>query len=362
MLPTLGLYRFWQATWKRRFYWQNTSIDGAPLEYTGTPSQLLIGFFFALAFFLPIYIALFVLSMQDSRYVAPGAMSPSPPSSGSSWATPSIAPATSGLSRTLWRGIRFDQKGSAFAYGVRRFLWSILMVVTVGLVYPWMASSLWRYRWRNTWYGDRHFDIAGRWTAFAGPYFATWFLNALTIGSAIAWITVHRDLQRLGTVVLPGPVGLGCCALCVVVFALTLAGYRTTTVSRMLSTVSLGEARISVRLGFAALLGQFVAYVVGIVLVLLLLPRSPPPLRWAASMPSPPRTAARSMRRWPICCSRARWTWRFSSPPTSWCSAASGCSPKSCSASAGGGCWRADRPSPTQTVSAACAPRPRTAR
>ena len=36
MIPTLGLYRFWQATWKRRFYWQNTVIDGEPLEYTGT--------------------------------------------------------------------------------------------------------------------------------------------------------------------------------------------------------------------------------------------------------------------------------------------------------------------------------------
>ncbi|HEX4297711.1 MAG TPA: DUF898 family protein [Devosia sp.] len=270
MLPTIGLYRFWQATWKRRFYWQNTVIDGEPLEYTGTPSQLLIGFFFALAFFLPIYIALFVLSMQDSRYVA--------------WGYAAVAAIVwflmgyaiyrardFRLSRTLWRGIRFDQKGSAFAYGIRRFLWSILMVATLGLVYPWMASSLWRYRWRNTWFGDRHFDIAGRWTAFAGPYFATWFLNALTIGSAIAWIAVHRDVQRLGTIVVPGPVGLGYCALCVVVFALTLAGYRTTTVSRLLSTVSLGEASITVRLGFAALLGQFVAYVVGIVLVLLLL-------------------------------------------------------------------------------------------
>ncbi len=36
MIPTIGLYRFWQATWKRRFYWQNTVIDGEPLEYTGT--------------------------------------------------------------------------------------------------------------------------------------------------------------------------------------------------------------------------------------------------------------------------------------------------------------------------------------
>src|SRR3954466_3999631 len=72
MLPTIGLYRFWQATWKRRFYWQNTVIDGEPLEYTGTAGQLLLGFFFALAFFLPIYIALFVLSMQDVDYLLIG--------------------------------------------------------------------------------------------------------------------------------------------------------------------------------------------------------------------------------------------------------------------------------------------------
>ena len=68
MIPTIGLYRFWQATWKRRFYWQNTMIDGEPLEYTGNATQLLLGFFFALAFFLPIYIALFVLAMQDGEF------------------------------------------------------------------------------------------------------------------------------------------------------------------------------------------------------------------------------------------------------------------------------------------------------
>ena len=72
MLPTIGLYRFWPATWKRRFYWQNTVIDGEPLEYTGTATQLLAGFFFALAFFLPIYIALFVLSMQESSLIVLG--------------------------------------------------------------------------------------------------------------------------------------------------------------------------------------------------------------------------------------------------------------------------------------------------
>src|SRR3954467_6417801 len=72
MIPTIGLYRFWQATWKRRFYWQNTVIDGEPLEYTGNATQLLLGFFFALAFFVPIYLGLFYLSMQDTNLVLVG--------------------------------------------------------------------------------------------------------------------------------------------------------------------------------------------------------------------------------------------------------------------------------------------------
>ena len=76
------------------------------------------------------------------------------------------------LSRTLWRGIRFDQRGSALGYAARRFGWSVLMVLTGGLVYPFLAGNLWRYRYANTWFGDRRFGIAGNWRAFALPYYA----------------------------------------------------------------------------------------------------------------------------------------------------------------------------------------------
>src|SRR4051794_18299546 len=105
MIPTIGLYRFWQATWKRRFYWQNTVIDGDPLEYTGTPLQLLAGFFFALAFFLPIYLALFYLSMQDTDLVLLGYLTIGTVV----WFLAGYAVYRARdfrLSRTLWRGIR----------------------------------------------------------------------------------------------------------------------------------------------------------------------------------------------------------------------------------------------------------------
>ena len=270
MIPTLGLYRFWQATWKRRFYWQNTVIDGEPLEYTGSATQLLLGFFFALAFFLPIYVALFVLSMQAADYlvlgyIAVGAIF---------WFLAGYAIYRARdfrLSRTLWRGIRFDQRGNALAYALRRFLWSILMIPTLGLVYPWMGASLWRYRWRHTWYGDRRFDIAGNWRTIAGTYYAAYFLNALALVATFGWISSTNDLMVMGSLTVPGPIGLALCAACVLIFAFSIAFYRTRVASRMLSSVSLGDARLAVKLGTGALFGQFAMYLAAVIGLLVLL-------------------------------------------------------------------------------------------
>lgn len=270
MIPTLGLYRFWQATWKRRFYWQNTVIDGEPLEYTGVASMLLSGFVFALLFFIPIYAAFFYFSMQESRITLYGDLGVG----AVLWFLAGYALYRARdfrLSRTLWRGIRFDMRGSAWGYALLRFIWSVLMVVTAGLVYPWMGASLWRYRWRNSWYGDRRFEIAGTWRVFLLPYAMTYLTNLAAIVATITWIATVRDYQAIGKFTVPGPWGLAACAGCLVLFALSLAWYRTTVASRMLSTVTLGDAKLQVKLRSGPLFAQFVAYAISVLLLLLLL-------------------------------------------------------------------------------------------
>jgi uncharacterized membrane protein YjgN (DUF898 family) len=270
MIPTIGLYRFWQATWKRRFYWQNTVIDGEPIEYTGTAGQLLLGFFFALAFFLPIYIAFFVLSMQDIDYVLIGYAV----IAAVVWYLMGYAIYRARdfrLSRTLWRGIRFDLRGNAFAYGLRRFAWSIANVLTLGLIYPWMGSSLWRYRWNNTWYGDRKFEISGNWKTIAGPYYSAYFLNVLAVGATVLWIGMANDLMQVSGFTIPGPIGLALCGFCVLVFAFSLAFFRTRVASGMLSTVSLGDAKLAVKIPAGSLFGLFLVYVVAVVALLIVL-------------------------------------------------------------------------------------------
>jgi uncharacterized membrane protein YjgN (DUF898 family) len=258
IVPTLGIYRFWMLTWKRRFYWQNTVVDGDALEYSGRAMQLLIGFLFALGFFLPIYIGFFYISTQGSEIAVLGY--------GLAalllWFLMGYA-AYRGrdfrLSRTLWRGIRFDQKGNAWGYALRRFGWSILMVLTAGLVYPAMCASLWRYRWRNTWYGDRPCSFTGNWRQLAGPYYRVYFsllvMSALVLGLAQGDALTLEDGTRI-----PG-VGFWFAAILEVILAvLGFFYFRARESSRMFSAIRCGSALVRVHVRARALFGQFVLY------------------------------------------------------------------------------------------------------
>src|SRR5262247_2709085 len=61
---TLGIYRFWLFTDMRRFLWAGTAVEGEPLEYTGTPLELFIGFLMAIGILVPVYALLFVASLE----------------------------------------------------------------------------------------------------------------------------------------------------------------------------------------------------------------------------------------------------------------------------------------------------------
>src|ERR1700755_52171 len=62
-LVTAGFYRFWLVTDIRRHLWSNTIIDGDAAEYTGRGKELLIGFLFAMAILVPIYVAYFLVGV-----------------------------------------------------------------------------------------------------------------------------------------------------------------------------------------------------------------------------------------------------------------------------------------------------------
>lgn len=257
LIPTIGLYRFWLTTWKRRFYWSNTEIDGDPLEYTGSAFQLLIGFLMALAVFIPLYGLFFYLSTQSSEAAIAGYSVVAV----LVWFLMGYAIYRARdfrLSRTLWRGIRCDQGGNAWGYALRRFFWSLLVLVTAGLAYPFMAANLWAYRYRHSWYGDRQFGFVGSWKQLARPYYLAYIAIAiigttgLGMGSAIGGLPTGGGAPTVeGAIVL---------LIAAALIGTALLYYRAREISRMFSAVRLGEAALTVTVRARSLLGQYVLF------------------------------------------------------------------------------------------------------
>jgi uncharacterized membrane protein YjgN (DUF898 family) len=150
---TLGIYRFWLATDVRRYLWSNTEIAGDTLEYNGLATELLVGFLFAIAILVPLYVALAIVALElDTFPVKPLVFG-------------FLLLALLGefalyrarryrLTRTVFRGVRFDQHGSAWLYALRALAWWAVVIVTLGLAYPWSQANLERFKMRHTSYGD----------------------------------------------------------------------------------------------------------------------------------------------------------------------------------------------------------------
>jgi uncharacterized membrane protein YjgN (DUF898 family) len=58
------------------------------------------------------------------------------------------------LTRTVYRGVRCHQNGSALRYAVCAAFWWIMIILTFGLAYPFAQSRLERFKMRHTYYGN----------------------------------------------------------------------------------------------------------------------------------------------------------------------------------------------------------------
>jgi uncharacterized membrane protein YjgN (DUF898 family) len=172
---TLGIYRFWLFTDMRRFLWASTEVEGETLEYTGTAVELLIGFLLALSILVPVYALLFVASLELGILSALSGVVAFVGLAGFGQYAVYRARRYR-LTRTVFRGLRFHQGGSAARYAVRAMLWWIPVGMTLGLASPWATANLERFKMRHTFYGS----LGGSFAGGAGRLFArtipVWFL------------------------------------------------------------------------------------------------------------------------------------------------------------------------------------------
>ena len=153
VVVTLGIYRFWLATDVRRFLWSNTEISGDTLEYNGLATELLIGFLFAVAILVPLYMVFALLALElDLVAVAPALIGFALLALLGEYAL--YRARRYRLTRTVFRGLRFDQHGSPWRYAVYALVCWGIVIVTLGLAYPWTQAFIERFKMRHTGYGD----------------------------------------------------------------------------------------------------------------------------------------------------------------------------------------------------------------
>lgn len=204
LLVTLGIYRFWLVTDVRRALWNNTEIAGDHLEYIGTARELLLGFLIAIALLVPINMVFFLAALsggvigQLAGTIAFAALA----------ALGQFAVYRARryrLARTVYRGIRFHQTGSAIRYAVCAIFWWAMIGITVGLAYPFAQASLERFKLRNTHYGDLQGDFTGSgwrlffrgvllWAVVVVPF----LLGAIVAIAAVDWDAVAEAARRGG--------------------------------------------------------------------------------------------------------------------------------------------------------------------
>jgi uncharacterized membrane protein YjgN (DUF898 family) len=206
LLLSLGIYRFWLATDQRRFLWSNTELAGQSFEYNGTAVELLLGFLIAIAIIVPLNAAALLIAFQLETWELASVLAFVQFAMFGPFAI--YRARRYRLTRTVFRGIRFHQTGSALRYAIYVMLWWIAIALSLGLAYPWAQASLERYKMGHTYYGDLRGSFEGAgwrlfargiglWAIVVGPFLFTSVIAVMSID----WSAVAAAAAQGGDVV-----------------------------------------------------------------------------------------------------------------------------------------------------------------
>jgi len=203
LLCTLGIYRFWLATDQRRFLWTNTDIAGDGLEYTGTARELLVGFLIAVAVLIPIYAGFFIATLDLGRVgQLSGALSVVLLALFGQFAV--YRARRYRLTRTVFRGVRLHQTGSAWLYALVSMTCLALTFLTLGLAYPWGQAALERYKMRHTFYGDMRGRFVGSGMRLFASGIILWLVTVGPLIVGLAYAIYAIDWSALAEAVEAG--------------------------------------------------------------------------------------------------------------------------------------------------------------
>ena len=189
---TLTIYRFWGKTNLRRYAWSHTTLQGQRFEYTGRGGELFIGFLIVVALYVVGLIAFAIINFVLgpafdvlSRLVLGVVIV-------YLIFVAQYAAQNYRLTRTLWSGIHGGMTGSAWRYGVKGFLLTLLNIVTLNLATPWITLRLAEDRFNNSYFGNAKASLQ----ASAKPLYPTFILGF--VGSIIGVVLLTLIIGAIG--------------------------------------------------------------------------------------------------------------------------------------------------------------------
>ena len=191
---TLGFYRFWAKTRIRQYIFGETLFAGDRFSYHGTAKELLrgavrFGLFFIFFVVVSVYTFLeygpiaselvgnifTIIFMLVLPFLIVGA-----------WRYR--------LSRTAWRGIRFSFRGQGREALTLYFKGYLLILLTLGLYWPYFKMETEKFWRQNSWFGNVHMRFSGKGKKFLKKFIVALFLTPLTLGFYLFWF--RADLSR----------------------------------------------------------------------------------------------------------------------------------------------------------------------
>ena len=201
---TFGLYAFWGKTRLRRHFLGHTVFLGSRLEYGGSGLRLLAGHIGGLGA-LGGLTGAFAYTLANPAILTGLPLHPPIAIAGACFLyfvsmlyVFHFAAFRAGrylLSRIEWRGFNTVQTGSAFGYAIRAVPFSLLVILTLGLAYPFMRNRLQGYKINHARFGNETLHYHGD----SDPLFRCWLLPwsigvALIAGILIALETQIRSI------------------------------------------------------------------------------------------------------------------------------------------------------------------------
>lgn len=195
---TLGIYSAWAKVRKKRYFYAHTRIDGDNFEYRANPIAILKGrlvavgavaLFYGLGQFAPSYqwtvlvAAVFVVPWLLVRSLAFNAFN------------------------TAYRNIRLHFRGTYAACLKLIIGYGLLVVVTLGIGYPYLKTRMLEFMCRNHYYGTSKFEVAD----LKGPLFRIYsyaigmgMLGGVAIFAIITGVVISSDAGRGASALPPG--------------------------------------------------------------------------------------------------------------------------------------------------------------